>query len=162
MPKKTVGHAMHALHTVMRRFVDTYSHKQEHEQLTSANTWVIHFIAENRGSPVYLRDIERHFGITRSTASKVVDLLVRKGLVERHIGETDSRLRRLTLTPQSEALLQTIREDQEMLESVLTRGFTANEVNTLLSYFARMQENINIAILEKQKAEKEEHAWSGN
>ena len=102
--------------------------------------------------------MERHFGVTRSTASKVVDLLVRKGFVERHIGETDSRLRRLTLTKQAEDLLQTINEDHEMLESVLTRGFTANEVRTLHAYLQRMQNNIDTAALERQKTQKEGRA----
>lgn len=155
MPKERIDHALHALNATMRRFIDNYSHKRENDQLTGANTWVILFIAEQSGSPVYLRDVERHFGITRSTASKVVDLLVRKGFVERHIGETDSRLRRLTLTPKAEELLQTINQDHEMLEGVLTRGFTANEVRTLVAYLQRMQDNIDIATMERQKAAKE-------
>lgn len=73
MPKESIGHALHALNSKTHRFIDTYLHKRENDQLTGANTWVIHFIAEHRGSPVYLRDVERHFGVTRSTASKVVD-----------------------------------------------------------------------------------------
>ena len=158
MPKESIGHALHALNSKTHRFIDTYLHKRENDQLTGANTWVIHFIAEHRGSPVYLRDVERHFGVTRSTASKVVDLLVRKGFVERHIGETDSRLRRLTLTKQAEDLLQTINEDHEMLESVLTRGFTANEVRTLHAYLQHMQNNIDTAALERQKTQKEGRA----
>lgn len=80
---------------------------------------------------------------------------MRKGFVERHIGETDSRLRRLTLTPKAEELLQTINQDHEMLEGVLTRGFTANEVRTLVAYLQRMQDNIDIATMERQKATKE-------
>ncbi len=158
MPKERIGRALHALNTTMHRFIDTYSHKKENDLLTGANTWVIHFIAEHDDTPVYLRDVERHFGVTRSTASKVVDLLVRKGFVERHIGETDSRLRRLTLTRQAEDLLQTINEDHEILESVLVRGFTANEVRTLLAYLQRMQDNIDAASAERQKAWKEGHS----
>ena len=96
--KEPIGHALHVLDTTMRRYIDTYSHKKEHENLTGTNTWVIQFIADHKDGPVYLRDIERRFGITRSTASKVVDMLVRNGFVERHTGETDARLRRLTLT----------------------------------------------------------------
>lgn len=154
MLKEPVGHSLHALDISMRRFIDAYSHKTENEQLTGANTWVIQFIADHSDSPVYMRDIERTFGITRSTASKIVDMLVRKGFVERHTGETDARLRRLTLTPQAEALLQTIREDHEMLEGVLLRGFTANERTTLLQYLHRMKANIDINTAERQKTER--------
>lgn len=156
MPKEQVGHTLHVLNSTIRRFIDNYSHKQECDQLTGANMWVLLFISQNEGHPVYLRDVERHFGITRSTASKVVDLLVRKGYVERHTGETDARLRRLTLTPAAEALLETIRQDQEMMENELLQGFTANEIATALSYLHRMKSNIDNAVLRRQKTEKEE------
>ena len=38
---------------------------------------------------------------------------------------------------------------------MLTRGFTANEVRTLVAYLQRMQDNIDIATMERQKAAKE-------
>lgn len=154
MPDARIGHALHALNSTLRRFVDTYSHPKEHEQLTGSNVWVICFIADHHDEPVYLRDLERVFGFTRSTASKVVDTLVRKGFVERSIGETDARLRRLTLTPQAEALLHTMREDHDMIERVLLRGFTPNEIETVRRYLNRMKDNIDIAAMEHQKSER--------
>ena len=157
MRKESIGHALHALDNTMRRFIDTYSHKQENEQLTGANVWVIQFIADNRDGPVYMRDVERRFGITRSTASKVVDMLAKKGFVERHIGETDGRLRRLTLTPAAEAIVDTIRANHEMMENVLLRGFTANECTTLLSYLNRMKLNVDFAMAQRQKTQKEKN-----
>ena len=135
--KEPIGHALHVLDTTMRRYIDTYSHKKEHENLTGTNTWVIQFIADHKDGPVYLRDIERRFGITRSTASKVVDMLVRNGFVERHTGETDARLRRLTLTEKSENLLADIRADHEK--------------ETMLTYLRRAKINVDAAFAEKQQ-----------
>lgn len=149
--KEPIGHALHALDITMRRYIDTYSHKKEHENLTGTNTWVIQFIADHKDEPVYLRDIERRFGITRSTASKVVDMLVRNGFVERHTGETDARLRRLTLTEKSENLLADIRADHEAMEAVLTKGFTQNEKETMLTYLRRAKINVDAAFAEKQQ-----------
>ena len=141
--KEPIGHALHVLDTTMRRYIDTYSHKKEHENLTGTNTWVIQFIADH--------NIERRFGITRSTASKVVDMLVRNGFVERHTGETDARLRRLTLTAKSENLLADIRADHEAMEAVLTKGFTQNEKETMLTYLRRAKINVDTAFAEKQQ-----------
>ena len=108
MSQNQVGHALHVLNHATRRFVDMFSHKKENDELLGTGPWVLHFIAANRSHPVYLRDVERHFGVSRSSASKTVDLLVRRGFVQRHAGDTDARLRRLTLTPKAEALLETI------------------------------------------------------
>ena len=110
-----------------------------------------HGSSSHKDGPVYLRDIERRFGITRSTASKVVDMLVRNGFVERHTGETDARLRRLTLTEKSENLLADIRADHEAMEAVLTKGFTQNEKETMLTYLRRAKINVDAAFAEKQQ-----------
>ena len=98
-----------------------------------------------------MRDVERHFGISRSSASKTIDLLARRGFVERHAGDTDARLRRLTLTPKAEALLNTIEEDQRFYENELLKGFTANEIQTVLGYLDRMRSNLDTAIENRQK-----------
>ena len=71
--------------------------------------------------------------------------------VERHTGETDARLRRLTLTEKSENLLADIRADHEAMEAVLTKGFTQNEKETMLSYLRRAKINVDAAFAEKQQ-----------
>ena len=154
MPKEQVGYALHALNTTVRRFIENYSHKRENEQLTGANTWVLYLIAENPDRPVYLRDVEQRFGITRSTASKSVDLLVCKGFVERHAEDTDARLRRLVLTEKAKSLLETIRQDHCMVENELLNGFTDEEVNAALNYLHRMKNNMDAAEAKRQKSAK--------
>lgn len=157
MLNKPIGHALHALDATLRRYVETYSHKKAHAQLTGANTWVLLYIAENGSAPVYLRDIERRFGITRSTASKVVDTLVRRGFVERHTVEIDARLRRLTLTEKAQALIQSIERDREMIEETLLQGFTENERTTVLIYLERMRQNLEISAEKKKREEASPH-----
>ena len=155
MSQNQVGHALHVLNHATRRFIDMFSHKKENDELLGTGPWVLHFIAANRSHPVYLRDVERHFGVSRSSASKTVDLLVRRGFVQRHAGDTDARLRRLTLTPKAEALLATIQEDQDAFERVLLKGFTANEIQTVTVYLNRMRENLSAAIESQQNSQKE-------
>ncbi len=135
--------------------MDAFSHKRENELLIGTNSRILHFIADNKDRPVYLRDIEHHFGISRSSASKNVDFLVRGGFLKRHAEEIDARLRRLTLTPKAESLLDTIREDCALYENELLKGFTPNEVQTLLGYLNRMKENIETACSTGQAEKKE-------
>ena len=109
MPKERIDHALHALNATMRRFIDNYSHKRENDQLTGANTWVILFIAEHSGSPVY-RDVERHFGIA------VHSLEGRRPARAQGLCGAPHRRDRLApappdaLTPKAEELLQTINQ----------------------------------------------------
>ena len=127
MSQNQVGHALHVLNHTTRRFLDMFSHKKENDELLGTGPWVLHYIAANREHPVYMRDVERH------------------------AGDTDARLRRLTLTPKAEALLNTIEEDQRFYENELLKGFTANEIQTVLGYLDRMRSNLDTAIENRQK-----------
>lgn len=150
MAKEEVGHALFRLNSTLRRFIETNPQKQTQEPIPHVGMWLIHYLADNRGTPVYMRDVERRLGMTRSSASKLVDQLDRLGLVERRTEERDMRLRRLELTPAAENLLQTICEEHQLVESTLTGGFTAAEVSGMLRDLERMRENLDAALLARQ------------
>lgn len=156
MPNEEIGHALFSLNAATRRFVENYTHKREHERLTGANQWVIRFIAESTDAPVYLRDVEKRFGISRSTASKMVDLLVKKGFLERRTNAMDMRLRQLVLTERAKDLLETIRSDHEIVDSALTAGFSEEEKRDALALLYRMRENIQTAAESRQSTERSE------
>ena len=52
----------------------------------------------NRDTPVFQRDIEREFSITRSTVTNILQLMERKGYIERRSVPQDARLKQLVLT----------------------------------------------------------------
>lgn len=156
MAKEEVGHALLSVHGLMHRFIDSCTHKQKAEPLPRLGMWLIHYLDDNRGAPVYMRDVERRLGMTRSTASKLIDQLDRAGLVRREADARDMRLRRLVLTEKAEAFLQTAHEDHALVESTLTRGFTEAETAEVLRYLDRMRENIDAALSARQNTERSE------
>ena len=97
---------------------------------------------EKGGREVYQRDLETRFGITRSTASKVVALMVQKGLIEQQSVPGDRRVRRLTLTPKAEEVKRMMDEDHEKFEATLRKGLSEEELATLFSLLDRLQENL--------------------
>lgn len=59
------------------------------------------FARENdveQATPVFQRDIEREFSITRSTVTNILQLMERKGYIERRSVPQDARLKQLVLT----------------------------------------------------------------
>ncbi len=156
MAKEEVGHALFRLNSTLRRFIDSNTHNREHEPLNGPSMWLLRFLAENRDAAVYMKDVEKRFGLTRSTASKTVDLLVRNGLIERRTDEKDMRLRRLILTRRAESLLEDICRDHMLVESTLTQGFAEEEKIQVLHYLERMRENIDNAASRRQKTERSE------
>ena len=87
----------HILSIEMRavtKAVDRYlgeSMPQTARETTGGNAHIIMFLARNRGREIYQHTIEQKFCITRSTASRVLDLMEKKGLIARESVEHDAR-----------------------------------------------------------------------
>lgn len=137
-----IGREFHSLNNLIHRYFEFSSHKREVETITGNNGWIIGYLSENADKDIYQRDIEKHFTIARSTASKVLRLMEEKGLIQRQPVAHDARLKKIILTQKAYEIKGLMREDAEMMERTLTQGFTEEELKTLHSYIQRMKENI--------------------
>lgn len=137
-----IGREFHSLNNLIHRYFEFSSHKREVETVTGNNGWIIGYLSENADKDIYQRDIEKHFTIARSTASKVLRLMEEKGLIQRQPVAHDARLKKIVLTQKAYEIKGLMREDAEMMERTLTQGFTEEELKTLHSYIQRMKENI--------------------
>lgn len=132
---RSLSHRIH-------RFFQNSPNRRAVESVTGTNNWIIGYLADHEGMDVFQKDIEKEFDITRSTASKVIDLMEQKGLVERQTVPHDARLRKLVLTDKSRQLVNLICIDKENLEKTLTKGFSEEEKATLTEYIRRMRNNL--------------------
>jgi Transcriptional regulators len=143
MEKMRIGLELRSLNNMIRRYFEFSSHKNEIETITGNNGWIIGYLADNADKDIYQKDLEDHFTITRSTASKVLSLMEQKGLIQRQAVAQDARLKKLVLTEKAWKIKELMREDSERMERTLTNGFTEEEVETLYSYLQRMRTNIS-------------------
>lgn len=137
-----LGHRLRVLNNMIRRHVDNSCTKKQIDDMTGTNGWIIAYMARNSDHPVYQRDIEREFGITRSTTSKVIILMEKKGFIVRESATHDARLRELKLTERSLELVSMMDENAARTEKKLTDGFTEEELDTLRGYIDRMVANM--------------------
>lgn len=68
------------------------------KETTGGNAHIIMFLARNRNREIYQHAIEQKFCITRSTASRVLALMEKKGLIARESVAHDARCKRIVLT----------------------------------------------------------------
>ncbi len=150
--ERAIGIELRKLSNLTCRYFEQQSNKEQVDAITGTNGWIIAYIANQRdkGFPVYQRDLETRFGITRSTASKVVSLMVQKGLLEQRGVPGDRRLRQLIVTSRAEEIKKLMDEDYCRFEETLRRGFSAEELQTLFSLLDRLKDNLT------QKNEREE------
>ena len=139
---RTIHVELRSLTHRIHRFFQNSPNKRAVDSVTGTNSWIICYLANHEGRDVFQKDIEKEFDITRSTASKVIDLMEQKGLVERQKVPHDARLKKLVLTEKSRQLAELIAEDKKNLETTLTKGFSDEEKATIAEYIKRMRKNL--------------------
>ncbi len=80
------------------RRINQFARANGVEQATPMHGWIIEYLYRHRNTPVFQRDIEREFSITRSTVTNILQLMERKGYIERQSVPQDARLKKLVLT----------------------------------------------------------------
>ena len=137
----------HILSIEMRavtKAVDRYlgeSMPQTARETTGGNAHIIMFLARNRGREIYQHTIEQKFCITRSTSSRVLALMEKKGLIARESVEHDARC----LTDRADAIVADLKANGDRVERLLVGGFSDGEKAALRDYVARMRANIERA-----------------
>lgn len=115
------------------------------KETTGGNAHIIMFLARNRDREIYQHTIEQKFCITRSTASRVLALMEKEGLIARESVAHDARCKRIVLTDKADAIVADLKANGERVERLLVDGFTQTEQDALHDYVERMRANIERA-----------------
>lgn len=143
MDRICIGKELRSLNNLVHRFFEFSGHKKEIETVTGTNGWIIGYLAENAGKDIFQKDLENQFTITRSTASKVLNLMEQKGLVKRLSVARDARLRKIVLTDKAWEISAMMQDDVRRMEQTLTKGFSDVEIQTLHVFLQRMKANLS-------------------
>lgn len=120
---------------------------------TGGNAHIIIFLDRNRDKEIYQHTIERKFCITRSTASRVLALMEKKGLIVREPVAHDARLKRIVLTDKADAIVADLKANGDRVEHLLVEGLSPLEQETLHACIRRMRENVSEAQKEFEQHE---------
>ena len=91
--------------------------------ITAIQSRVIYYILVHcQQGPVFQRDIEQVFGMSRSTATGILQQLEKKDIIRRESVSTDARLKSLVPTERAAELDARVRACRRQTDEVLTRG----------------------------------------
>lgn len=139
----TVGYKIRLLHNQIHWHMEA-RRKENRDDLTGMQRWTLGFLKEHIGQDVYQRDIEEAFSVSRATASNMLSVMERKGLIDRLSVEHDARLKKLVLTDKAMDMLARVDVDIRKMEARLTEGMDEREIAELKGYLDRMLANLGV------------------
>ena len=124
------------------RKINQFARENDVEQATPMHGWIIGYLYRHRDTPVFQRDIEKAFSISRSSVTVTLQLMEKNGLIRRESVAQDARLKRIVLTQKARDLHRQIEADILAFESNLARGISEEEQEVFLRVAKKMQENL--------------------
>jgi DNA-binding MarR family transcriptional regulator len=113
----------------LRRYADAVTARYGGKRFTGMQSFIIAYLYDraSEGVDVFQKDIEREFYIGRSTASGILSLMEKNGLVTRIGVPQDARLKKLGLTPKAEQICCAIRTDLDRMDDRFDTALTPEE-----------------------------------
>ena len=105
---------------------------------------IMHYIlVKCADGPVFQRDVENAFDLSRSTATGILQLMEKNGLILRASVSSDARLKSLIPTEKAMQLDVQIGESIRHTEQCLTRGIPDEQLTLFLQIAERMSANLD-------------------
>ena len=119
-----LGKAIHEVDNLIYRNMLAQGRKYGYDQVTVMNGWIVKYLGLNQDKDIFQKDIEKEFGITKSTVAGIIKLMEKKGFIERISVPHDARLKKLVLTDKGreyeEKMGAQFRRDEQMYRENIT------------------------------------------
>jgi len=148
--KNNIGHKERMLHNNIDKYFKTSWEKAGVEP-TRMQCATLHYLRSHQGEDVFQKDLEAAFSISGATATNILKIMEKDGLISREPVPTDARLKKLVLTEKGIAFDDAARENIVRLEEGMKKGFTEEELTIFREYLDRMTQNIVDLVEENTK-----------
>lgn len=109
----------------------------------TAATWTPLLHLKETGGGITQKQLAQLVGVDGSSLVRVIDILVRQGLIERRRDEADGRARLIHLTPGGEAKVDAIRHLLGKAEHIMLADLGDQEIATMLVQFDRIERRLS-------------------
>lgn len=141
--KNQIGFEVRTLDHMIGRKIMNISLENGMDRLTVMHGWIIRYLYENQDRDIYQKDLETQFCITRSSVTNILQLMERKGYIQRIPVEWDARLKKIVLTEKAKMIQkQTDIDVHRRVEEQLAKGITEEELSLFLDIIRRIKKNL--------------------
>lgn len=147
-------HLGHKLRIVNNQIGRYFAHcwKRTGIELTRMQCATMHHLKHHSDKEVFQKDLEAEFSISGATATNILKLMEKEGLITRVPLERDGRLKQLRLTEKGLELDEKARNNVDRLEEAMKKGLTEEELATFSDLLERVTQNI-VDLMEEDNEE---------
>lgn len=147
-----IGHKIRMANNAVDKYFNS-SWKSTGMELTRMQCVTLHYLKDHEGEDVFQKDLELVFSITGATATNILKVMEKEGLIIREPMPTDGRLKKLILTEKGILLNQKAHANIVRLHQGMKKNMTVEELELLGILLDRVTQNI-VDMIEDDENEK--------
>lgn len=137
-----LGKAIHELDNLIFRNMLAQGRKYGYDQITVMNGWIVKYLVLNQDKDIFQKDIEKEFGITKSTVAGIIKLMEKKGFIERISVPRDARLKKLVLTDKGREYEDKMGTQFRLDEQMYRENITDEELCIFIRVLNKIKQNV--------------------
>ena len=141
--ERHLGFEIRTLNNLIKRFFEHHK-PEEFKQSTGVHGWAIRYFYENRDKDIFQRDFEARFSIRRSTATNMLKLMEKIGIITRENVSFDARLKKIGLTKKAMEIHKKATQNIEEIEDKLKKDITQEELKLFYSVVDKIKANLEV------------------
>ena len=142
MLNRKLGFELHRSSRLVKRYMDNDATKLYVDKMTGTHGWAIGFFYHNRDRDVFQKDFEQEFNIRRSTASNILALIEKNGLITRESVPYDARLKKIVLTQKALDVQSIVDKAFEKLEETMRKDISEEELQVFFGVIDKINNNL--------------------
>jgi DNA-binding MarR family transcriptional regulator len=141
--ERQLGLEIRKLNNLIKRYMESKK-PEEFDKSTGVHGWAIRYFYENCDTDVFQRDFEARFSIRRSTATNMLKLMEKNGIIYREPVPYDARLKKIVLTEKAIEIHKKATKNIEMVENTLKKGITEEELIVFYNVVDKIKNNLEV------------------
>ncbi|MBS3781162.1 MAG: MarR family transcriptional regulator [Candidatus Thermoplasmatota archaeon] len=142
MAKELPGNSIHELYQRVHKNLIKLIRSELEPYDFSRGEFPLLFKLIKKGDGLTQKEICEKLHVSKSTTSKIIKSLVKKGYLRKEKDLEDKRASRIFLTDKKDEIEDLIKEIDEKAENKMLKGFDAEEKSDLRDYLERILENL--------------------
>ncbi len=142
MEKRKIGFEICHCSRLIRRYMDSIAAKSRADEVTGMHSWALAYFYHNRHRNIYQKDFEAEFDIRRSTASNILALMEKNGLITREGVPHDARLKKILLTEKAIDIHLELDKAMSQMEKGLAENISREEMDSFFATADKIIKNI--------------------
>ena len=134
--------SLRKVNILLKRRFESSPIRKELDSGTGMHGYIICYLKDNNTRDLFQKDVEQNFSMRRSTATAILQLMEKNGLIERKAVDYDARLKKIILTERAKQLANLFEEEKRATNEVIESGFTESELEQLYSLLDRVANNL--------------------